>query len=194
MPLNTAVIYGSVRTARKGIRAARYIVHQLEQRGHTATLVDPLEHRLPLLDKMYKEYAPDTAPEPLEALAELFRRADGFVVVSGEYNHSLPPPLTNLLDHFLNEFFFRPSAIVTYSAGRFGGVRAGEHLRCLVGELGMPAISSMLSIPRVQETFDEDGRLAAESSLQKATDRFLTDFEWWQEAAHEQRRSKGTPY
>ena len=127
MSLHFVVLYGSVREARQGIKAARFIVEQLARRGHTTSLVDPLEQRLPLLDRMYKEYAKGTAPPVLEALATTYRAADGFVVVSGEYNHGIPPALKNLLDHFLEEYFFRPSAIVCYSAGAFGGVRAAMH-------------------------------------------------------------------
>ena len=80
-------------------------------------MVDPLVVQLPLLDCMYKEYEKGKAPAVLEELAVLYRAADAFVVVSAEYNHSIPPALSNLLDHFLEEYFFRPSAIVCYSAG-----------------------------------------------------------------------------
>ena len=121
------------------------------------TLVDPIEDRLPLLDRMYKEYEPGQAPEVLERLAASIRAADAFVVVSGEYNHSIPPALSNLLDHFLEEYFFRPSAIVCYSAGAFGGVRAAMQLRAMLCELGTPSIPSLFPIPKVQDAFDEDG-------------------------------------
>ena len=55
MSLNTVVLYGSVRRHRQGIGAARFVERQLQARGHTATLVDPIEVDLPLLDRMYKE-------------------------------------------------------------------------------------------------------------------------------------------
>src|SRR5687768_12045752 len=100
MPLKIVVIYGSVRSGRRGIKAARFVERQLSERGHEVTLVDPLEHPLPLLDKMYKEYPKGSAPENLERLATLYRAADAFVIVTGEYNHSVPPALSNLLDHF----------------------------------------------------------------------------------------------
>ena len=61
------------------------------------------------------------------------RRPRRFAIVSGEYNHGIPPGLKNLLDHFLEEYFFRPSAIVCYSAGQFGGVRAAMQLRAECG-------------------------------------------------------------
>ncbi len=129
--LELSVIYGSVRPHRQGIKAARFLVEACRSRGHQATLIDPLEQQLPLLGKMYKEYARGQAPETLEKLAALFRASDAFIIVSGEYNHSIPPALSNLLDHFLEEYFWRPSGIVCYSAGAFGGVRAAmQFARC----------------------------------------------------------------
>src|SRR6476620_4891014 len=101
MPLTIPVILGSVRTDRIGIRAAQFLIAQLEARGHAAPLVDPAELKLPLLDRMYKEYPAGTAPEPLQRLADLFRGSDAFLVVTAEYNHGVPPALSNTLDHFL---------------------------------------------------------------------------------------------
>jgi NAD(P)H-dependent FMN reductase len=132
MTLTIPVILGSVRADRAGIRAARFLTARLEARGHAAPLVDPVELKLPLLDRMYKEYPQGEAPEPLERLATLFRGADAFVVVSAEYNHSIPPALSNTLDHFLEEYFWRPSAICCYSAGQYGGVRAAMQLRAML--------------------------------------------------------------
>ncbi len=82
MSLLVPVLLGSVRTERQGIKAARYILAQLRARGHEPVLVDPMEKKLPLLDRMYKEYTKGTAPPVLEALASLYRRADGFMIVS----------------------------------------------------------------------------------------------------------------
>src|SRR5216683_1400388 len=59
--------------------------------------------------------------------------------------------------HFPEEYFFRPSAIVCYSAGQFGGVRAAMHLRATLAELGMPSIASLLPVPRVQDAFTPSG-------------------------------------
>ena len=143
MGLVVPVLLGSVRSDRQGIKAARYIVKQLQDRGHEPVLVDPLEKDLPLLDRMFKEHAPGTAPAVLEAMADLYRRADGFVIVTAEYNQSVPAALKNMLDHFLEEYFWRPSTIVSYSAGRFGGVRAAVALRTILAELGMPSLPSV---------------------------------------------------
>ena len=151
-----------------------------------------MELQLPLLDRMYKEHPKGQAPENLERLAGLYRRADGFMIVSAEYNNGMPPALKNLLDHFLEEYFWRPSAIVCYSAGQFGGVRAAMQLRMTLGELGMPSIPSLFPLPRIGRLLDADGH-AQEPWVAGALDRFLGEFAWYAQALRAQ-RAGGTPY
>jgi NAD(P)H-dependent FMN reductase len=191
MSLSIAILYGSVRTERVGIRAALYLQRQIESRGHTVTLVDPAIYQLPLLDKMYKEFKGD-APAVMEQLATLYRAADAFVIVGGEYNNGIPPALKNLLDHFLEEYFWRPSAIACYSAGQFGGVRGAMQLRMTLGELGMPSIPSILPFPRVASLVAEDGTITDER-FGKSTARFLDELEWYANALKAQ-RATGVPY
>jgi NAD(P)H-dependent FMN reductase len=186
------VILGSVRRDRMGLRAARFAMAGLEARGHRPVLVDALELRLPLLDRMYKEYGPGEAPEVLERLAALYRGADGFLVVSGEYNHGIPPALKNLLDHFLEEYFFRPSGIVCYSAGSFGGVRAAMQLRMSLAEMGMPSVPSLLPVPGIGEALSEEG-VPREGRLAASRERFLDELLWYARALGDARR-EGTPY
>lgn len=190
--LSIAVLLGSVRSDRMGTRASKLIVRELERREHRVELVDPLELQLPLLDRMYKEHPKGQAPEPLERLAETYRNADGFLVVSGEYNHGIPPALKNLLDHFLEEYFWRPSGIVCYSAGGFGGVRAAMQLRMTLAELGMSSVPSLLPIPRIGQSIDEDG-VASEPLIDRSANRFLDEFLWYA-GALKQARANGTPY
>ena len=141
---------------------------------------------------MYKEHPKGEAPEPLERLAELYRRADGFVIVSAEYNQSIPPALSNTLDYFLEEYFWRPSAIVCYSAGRYGGVRAAVQLRTMLGELGMSSIPSYLAIPEIGKILDEEGH-PQQPWLDKSAGRFMSEFVWYVQALRRQRQ-EGTPY
>lgn len=192
MPLDIVVVYGSVRSARQGIKLARFLVRQVEARGHAGHLLDPLEYRLPLLDRMYKEYPKGEAPAPLEAIATLLRRADGFLIVSGEYNHGIPPALKNLLDHFLEEWFWRPSAIACYSAGMFGGVRAAMQLRMTLAELGMPSIPTLYPVPKVASQFDDDGE-ALDPAHERRVGRFLDEFSWYASAL-KTARAGGVPY
>lgn len=181
MSLNTAVIYGSARQGRQGIKAARFVVGQLEQRGHAVTLVDSQEHQLPFLDRMYKEFAAGTAPKAMETVGKILSAADGFVIVSGEYNHSIPAALKNLLDHFQKEYLYKPSAIVTYSAGPFGGVRALINLRAILAELGTPSIPSAFPVSRVQASFDDSGK-ALDQAYEDRIGKFLEEYEWYANA------------
>jgi NAD(P)H-dependent FMN reductase len=191
-PLNIAVILGSVRRDRIGIRVARFAVAALKDRGHEVTLVDPVEHPLPLLDRMYKEYPAGQAPPVLEGLARIIKAADAYVIVSAEYNHSIPPALSNLLDHFLEEYFFKPSGIVCYSAGGFGGVRAAMQLRAMLAEMGMSSIPSLLPFPKAQDMLDADGRPTGDRPG-KAAARFFGELEWYAHALRAA-REQGRPY
>ena len=190
--LKIPVILGTVRRERIGIRVARFMVNALTERGHDVTLVDPVEYPLPLLDLMYKEYAAGEAPPVLERLASIIKPADAYVIVSAEYNHSIPPALSNLLDHFLEEYFFKPSAIVCYSAGAFGGVRAAMQLRAMLAEMGMSSIPSLLPFPRVAEMLNEDGTPKGDLPGASAS-RFLDELEWYATALKAARLEK-TPY
>ena len=190
--MTTAIIYGSVRTDRDGIRAAKFFETQLKERSHSVHFIDPLAMPLPLLDKMYKEYRPGDAPATMELIAKKLTEADGFIIVTGEYNHSVPPALKNLLDHFQKEYFFKPSGIVSYSAGRFGGVRAAVHLRVILAELGTPSIPIIQPIPKVSQAFDADGN-TQDDFIKKSSHRFLDEYEWYLKALKSQ-REKGTPY
>lgn len=193
MRLNVLVFYGSVRSDRQGIKAAKFVLNKLKERGHDGALIDPLEYRLPLLDKMYKEYEKGKAPEPLETLAEMIRNADAFVVVSGEYNHSIPPALTNLMDHFLEEYFFRPSGIVCYSAGAFGGVRAAIQLRAFLAEIGTVSIPTLFPIPKVQDAFSDDGE-PVDPDFHKYVKQFLDELEWYAISLKEAKQHRALPY
>ena len=192
MALQLVMLFGSMRRDRQGIRVVRFAERELRARGHDVTLVDALELNLPLLDRMYKEYPKGEAPAVLERLATLYRAADAFVVVTGEYNHGLQPGLKNLLDHYLEEYFFRPSAIVSYSDGSFGGVRAAVHLQAVLCELGMPSISSTFPVPRVAQAFEEDGT-PRDGKTSSRFARFAGELEWYAHALHAA-RERGTPY
>jgi NAD(P)H-dependent FMN reductase len=192
-----AVLLGSVRRDRMGDRAAKWVVAQLEKRGHESVLVDAAELKLPLLDKTWKEIKKDPPAkyeklwEKLAPIAKLYARADGFCIVSAEYNHSIPPAMTNLLDHFLEEYFFRPSAIVCYSSGQYGGVRAAMQLRALLPEVGMPTIPSLQPIPSIGSSLSEDG-VALTQELAEKSGKFFDEFEWYMRAMDAE-RAKGTP-
>jgi NAD(P)H-dependent FMN reductase len=176
-----AVLYGSTRRDRQGIKAAKFMMKQLETRGHDVTLLDAMELDLPMLDWMHKEYPAGEAPAGMERAHDVLMAADGFVVVGGEWNHSIPPGLKNLLDHFQSEYHYKPGGIVTYSAGPFGGTRAAPHYRVIMGELGMVTVSIMFAISGINEEFTDNGDDPGGAYTKRAV-RFLDELEWYAEA------------
>ena len=140
------VFYGSYRSDRMGIRLANYVVKGLRSRGEDVELIDAKAVALPMLDRMYKEYPPGSAPEAMAALAVKIRAADAFVFVAGEYNWGMQPGLKNLTDHFLEEWFWRPAAIASYSGGRLAGARSSYAWHNTLSEMGMIVVSSTLSV------------------------------------------------
>mgnify|MGYP001950202680 CR=1 FL=1 len=190
------VFYGSYRRDRMGIRLAEFVVDGFNTRGHDCELIDAKALDLPMLDQMYKEYEQGTAPEALETLAAKIKTADGFVFVTGEYNWGMQPGLKNLTDHFLEEWFWRPAAIASYSAGRFAGVRAALAWHGTLSEMGMVVISSALTVGPISATLDEAGHPTGDAGghLEKAFPRFASDLEWWAEAAKGQKAKTPPPY
>jgi NAD(P)H-dependent FMN reductase len=196
MPLNILVLYGSYRTDRRGIRLAHYILDGLRQRGNDAALIDAKAVGLPMLDRMYKEFEKGTAPSAMEALAANIRAADAFVFVVGEYNWGVQPGLKNLTDHFLEEWFWRPAAVASYSAGRLSGVRSATSWHGILSEMGMIVTSGALSVGPITEALNESGRPtgSAGKSLERAFAAFADDLTWWANAAKTHRAVQPPPY
>jgi NAD(P)H-dependent FMN reductase len=190
------VLYGSYRSGRLGIRLADFIVAGIRARGDAAELIDAKIVGLPMLDRMYKEYPTGSAPPAMEALAAKIRAADAFIFVVGEYNWGMQPGLKNLTDHFLEEWFWRPAAIVSYSAGRLSGARSGALWHGTLSEMGMVVISSTLAVGPIARSLSASGEPLGEAGqgLQKAFPRFADDLAWWTEAARNQRARKAPPY
>ena len=196
MGQSVLVFYGSYRNPRYGIRLARYVTARLIARGLDAELIDAREIGLPMLSKMYKEYPRGTAPSAMEVLAGKIRSAQGFVFVCGEYNWGIQPGLKNLTDHFLEEWYWRPAAVISYSLQRTGGARASYSWHGILNEMGMIVTSSSISVSPITEALDEDGNPTGDSGkyLDKAFPRFAEDLVWWMEAAAAQRERAAPPY
>lgn len=190
------IFYGSYRSDRQGSRLAQWLVRAFRERGAAPELIDAKALGLPMLDRMFKEYPAGTAPPALAALAEKIKAADGFVFVTGEYNWSVQPGLKNLTDHFLEEWYWRPAAIASYSTGRLAGVRGGLAWHGILSEMGMVVVSSTLAVGGIGHAFDDAGEPAGEGggALTRAFPRFADDLAWWVEAARAQRARVPPPY
>jgi NAD(P)H-dependent FMN reductase len=168
----------------------------LTARGNDVEFIDAQAVGLPMLDRMYKEFPKGEAPAAMESLAEKIRSADAFLFVTGEYNWGPQPGLKNLTDHFLEEWFWRPAAIASYSAGRLSGARANATWHAILSEMGMVVISSTLTVGPIAATLDAEAKPtgSAGEALDKAFPRFADDLAWWTDAARTQRARKEPPY
>ena len=132
----------------------------------------------------------------MEDLARKIRAADAFVLVVGEYNWGPQSGLKNLTDHFLEEWFWRPAAIVSYSPGRLSGARASSAWHPILSEMGMIVTSSTVAVGPIAETFDEQGEPIGEAGrlTKRAFGRVADDLAWWTSAARQQRLRQAPPY
>ncbi|MEO8085918.1 MAG: NAD(P)H-dependent oxidoreductase [Bacteroidota bacterium] len=184
--MNVVLIQSSVRDGRLGPSIVSRVKPFLERKKWKLHFIDPMDFNLPLLFQRY--YEMKSPSDEFQLLHSLLVKADGFILVTAEYNHSIPPALKNFLDHFLKEYAFKACGIVSYSDGAYGGVRAAEHLRLVCTNLKMPPITEQpaISFAGKRQTPDQ------EKAFKKVMKKFLDQFEWYMEAFRA-RRKKGLP-
>jgi len=195
--LHFAIVLGLTRTAgppfpaNLGARVGEFVAKAILNRGHSVDIINPIVEDLPLLQKPQFAYASGDSPAVLNSLAMRLTDAHGYVMITPEYNHSPSPALLNLLNHFGSSIFsFKPSAIVSYSAGQWGGTRAAHSLRPVLSELGCLPVSAMIHVPKAQEAFSAEGLVLHEKEAERwdsYAGRTLSQLKWWAEAAKEQR-------
>ncbi|XP_055333721.1 uncharacterized protein LOC129585162 [Paramacrobiotus metropolitanus] len=190
--LKIVAFLGSVRQGRMCERVAKFVRKCLEDRGHTVTVIDPLELGLgQVIQPMHFYRNPAEIPAILPQLNEQLKEADAFIAIAGEYNSQISPALCSVMDHFPPvSYAFRPSAIVTYSMGNYGGIRAAMLLRQFLSELTTVHMPNMLVISKVHESLNDAGECAGEdatSRLPKAADSMINQLEWYARALKKER-------
>lgn len=191
------VFLGSTREIRLGERVAKFVIRKLQERRLDVEFVDPLEFRLPLLTKPIHFYLPpDKPPQRLVDMNEKIKTADAVIVISAEYNHSIPPGLTNTMDYFSPEAYAKkPSGIVTYSPSLVGGARAGVQLRSFLAAIGCISVSMTFNISNAHLALTEEGEPSHTEEglhLDSSCNKLLKQLEWWANAAKSQRKSSAS--
>ncbi len=163
------VLAGTTRVQRESIKAARFVAeigNTIE--GVETRLVDPKDFNFP---------GDGNDPEGKDPhYSELTLRADGFFIVTPEYNHSFPGSLKRMLDSELKNYVHKPVALAGVSDGNWGGVRAVEALVTTVREMGLAVTFTSAYFPRVQDLFDDEGKAVeerTEKSVRKAYDELI---------------------
>ncbi|MEV6656947.1 NADPH-dependent FMN reductase [Nocardia fluminea] len=175
-PLRLAVVIGSTREGRFGPTIASWFVRQAGLRDTvTVDVVDTASIELP-----HTFGAATDHPSVTEATEKL-ARADAFVVVTPEYNHSYPGSLKNLIDTHHAEWQAKPVGFVSYG-GISGGLRAVEHLRPVFAELHAVTVRDSVCFPNPWGRFDDAGELSAPDDADAAAAIMLDQLTWWGEA------------
>ncbi|MFN7710160.1 MAG: NADPH-dependent FMN reductase [Holosporales bacterium] len=191
--MNICILYGSTRPNRLGIRAVRFLEKNLAQSGHSVTVADAMEEKLPLLENRLMDYEQGQAPARLLALQKIFHEADAFIVITGEYNHTIQPGLANLIDHFQpKDFGHRPVLLVTYSVGAYAGLRALEHARALTSAMGMISIPTTLAIAKIQTILNENNE-SQDTKFVEQAQKGLTQLLWYAQALKTAKETQGQP-
>lgn len=166
------VLLGTNRKERNSIHPANWLTGEMQKRSDIETrLFDVAKFTLPQDD--YGQGLKDQFPEWKDAII----RADGLVIVSPEYNHGYPGSMKAVLDLLLREYVHKAVAFVGVSAGPWGGTRVIEAMVPMVRELGLAVTFADLNFPKVQNTFDAEGKLLDQAFEKRAKD-FLDELVW----------------
>ncbi|MCR9195779.1 MAG: NAD(P)H-dependent oxidoreductase [Hyphomonas sp.] len=169
--LKIALIYGSDRENRLCAVIGKWVQSELaEMPGLDVDVMDPLELKLP----------PRFMAEETTAVADFRRRiseADGFIVLTPEYNHSFPSTVKLILDTAYDEWGRKPVAFVSYG-GMAGGIRAVEQLRQVVAELSMVSVRAGVALANPWNDINERG-FSPSKPAADAVDTMVRDLGWW---------------
>jgi NAD(P)H-dependent FMN reductase len=154
--MNISIISSSIRTGRKSHNVALYFQHYLnENKLATVEILDLASYNFPIFDAPLK-YQANPSRIALEFKDKIIA-SDGILIVTPEYNGSIPASLKNSIDLLYEEWFEKPIAFSTVSSGDFGGLQALMHLQFIFWKIGALGISQNFPVSRVQEKFDDFG-------------------------------------
>lgn len=171
--LRIALIVGSVRSGRLADCLVTWLRARLDRVDWlTLDVVDLADVELP---------PQDMAPGATTAISERLRAAEGFLVLTPEYNHSFPGSLKNAIDWHVDEWARKPVGFVAYGAGS-GGIRAVEQLRQVFAELRATTVRNAVHLPQPWDRLDDRGDFDADGPTDAALGATLEDLRWWAEA------------
>jgi NAD(P)H-dependent FMN reductase len=194
--LNICVLVGSTRVDGPprpilSDRVSRYIESSINSRTskHDVSILNAKD--LSLMKQPHFSYSKSQCPTELNEIHEILKNGDAYIIITPEYNHSPCPGLMNLMNHFgSSTFSFKPSGIVSYSAGQWGGTRAAHSLRPFLSELGCLPVSAMVHIPKAMDVLNEKGEIIDKDEEERWADyidRMIYQVEFWAQAAKNQK-------
>ncbi len=186
--LKIKVVLGSVREGRNGGKVGDWVIAQLKQfENFDVELLDLKTLNLPMFNEeaMPASGTPHTS-EAARIWAAKMKEADGFIIITAEYNHSVPGALRNAFDYLAFEWAKKPVAIISYGAS-VGGARAAESLKAFFTYMEAVVIPVEVNIANVWAAFDEKGELP--DNYTGAAKKMFTSLEWWGGQLREARKT-----
>ncbi|MBW1604305.1 NAD(P)H-dependent oxidoreductase [Streptomyces sp. JJ66] len=181
------MLTGSVREGRFGPTVTRWFAEQAREYGaFDVDVIDIADYPLPLVMPGWGGATDAATARHHQELGGRLARADAFVVVTPEYNHSFPAALKNAVDWYRQEWEAKPVGLVSYG-GQGGGIRAAEHLRQVFAEMHALTVRDALSFPNAWDIFGDDGRPRDAEAASTAAKGMLDQLDWWAEALAEAR-------
>lgn len=181
--MKIAVIVGTTRQGRVTPRLANWVMRAASSRESAEfQLLDLNDYDIPMLNEapwLENRTLSDGARRWLDDLA----RADGIIIVTAEYNHTIPAVLKNAFDYTHGEVLRTPVAIVSHGVN--GGVRANEHLRQMLNSnMGAFSISATVNyIGNISEALNESGEPTGENEVNdRKLQSLLDDILWYTNA------------
>ena len=188
------ILLGTTRQARRGENAGRWFHRVAAERADcTVELVDLRDWPMPFFDQAISPASAGEYPADYQKRwAGKIGPADGYVLVTPEYNHGTSAVLKNALDAIWYEWNNKPVAFVSYG-GPAGGARAVEQLRQTAVELEMAPIRVQVLIPAIHEAFDANGEPKNGDRLRGAANKMLDQLVWWAIALKQARATVPLP-
>jgi NAD(P)H-dependent FMN reductase len=187
------VIVGSTRPTRAADKVAPWVTGRAAlHEAFDTEVLDLRDWPLPMFGEHMGSIGDPSDPaysdERVRAWNRKIAQADAYLIITPEYNHSIPGELKNAIDSVFVSFAFRnkPVAMVGYSGGVGAGIRAIEHLVQVAVEVEAVPLRSTVLLPFVDKAFDAEGQPtdpATEISMQI----LLDDLAWWAAALHDAR-------
>lgn len=168
--LKIAIIVGSNRPGRFGGKVAPWFIGEAKKN-------DRIE--IDVIDLVDIKFPTDlSGSAETDAFKQRIAAADGFIVITPEYNHSFPGYLKIAIDSVHDEWKTKPVGFVSYG-GVSGGLRAVEGLRLVFAELHSPTIRDAVSLHNPWQQFAEDGTVESAETINQTAAYVLNELIWW---------------
>jgi NAD(P)H-dependent FMN reductase len=193
------IIVASTRPTRAADKVVPWVVNRAALHdAFEAEVIDLRDWQLPMFSEHAGSIGDPKDPSYSDQIVRQWNRkiaeGDAYIVITPEYNHSVPGELKNAIDSVFFSFAFRnkPMAMVGYSGGIGGAIRAIEHLAQIAVEVEAAPLRSTVVLPFVDKVFTPDGE-PADQATEVSLQILLDDLAWWAAALRDARAAGELP-